>query len=235
MEYKQIKTRRIYEEVADTLLELIKSGAIKTGDKLESVEQLAKNFNVSRSAIREALSALRAMGIVEMRQGEGTYVKQFDSCRFSVPVSIAFLMKRDDIKQLLEVRKILEVGAVASAAKNYKEEDLLPIEEALMEMEQSIGNEELAEQADFNFHMAIADATHNDMLISLMKSVSDIMIETMGETRRLWLEVENNTSKLNDEHQEIYKAIKGRDKETAQKYMFIHLQKVEDTLVKYIN
>lgn len=234
MEYKRIKPRRIYEEVADTLLDMIKAGNIKTGDKLDSVEQLAKNFNVSRSAIREALSALRAMGIIEMRQGEGTYVKQFDSSRFSVPVSIAFLMKKDDIKQLLEVRKILEVGAVASAAENYKEEDLLPIEEALMEMEQAIGNEELAEEADFNFHMAIAEATHNDMLISLMKSVSDIMIETMRETRRLWLEEENNTSKLNGEHQEIYKAIKARNKETAQKHMFIHLHKVEDTLVKYL-
>lgn len=235
MEYKKIKPRKIYEEVADSLLDMIKSGALKTGDRLESVEQLARNFNVGRSAIREALSALRAMGLVEMRQGEGTYVKSFDSSRFSVPVSIAFLMKRNDIKQLLEVRKILEVGAVASASDHYLEQDLIPMEEALNEMERSLNNEDLAEQADFNFHMAIAHATHNDMLVSLMKSVSDIMIETMRETRRLWLNEEKNVGRLNKEHWEIFHAIKNNDKEKAQHYMFNHLAKVEESLIRFLD
>lgn len=233
MEYKRIRPRKIYEEVADTLLEMIKTGMIQTGDKLDSVEQLAKSFNVSRSAIREALSALRAMGIVEMHQGDGTYVKGFDSARFSVPVSIAFLMKQDDINQLLEVRKILEVGAVASAAENYKEKDLIPIQEALKKMENSDGNETIAEQADFDFHVSIAEATHNDILISLMRSVSDIMIETMRETRRLWLDDEQNSIKLNQEHRKIYLAIKERNKDAAQQHMFRHLEKVEGKLLKF--
>lgn len=71
MKYKQIKTKKIYEEVAEALLESIKSGELEPGDKLDSVQALADSFQVSRSAVREALSALKAMGMVEMKQGKG--------------------------------------------------------------------------------------------------------------------------------------------------------------------
>lgn len=71
MEYKRIQTKKIYEEVADSIINMIKNGELKPGEKIESVEKLAKNFGVGRSAIREALNGLRTMGLVEMRQGKG--------------------------------------------------------------------------------------------------------------------------------------------------------------------
>ncbi|MEH6858320.1 GntR family transcriptional regulator, partial [Priestia megaterium] len=92
MEYKRIKPKKIYEEVAETLLENIKEGSLKPGDRLDSVQQLAENFQVGRSAIREALSALRAMGLLEMKQGEGTFVREFNSDMLSLPVTSAVLM-----------------------------------------------------------------------------------------------------------------------------------------------
>ena len=78
MKYKQIKTKKIYEEVADALLEKIKAGELKPGEKLDSVQALSESFQVSRSAVREALSALKAMGLVDMKQGEGTYIREFE-------------------------------------------------------------------------------------------------------------------------------------------------------------
>lgn len=235
MEYKQIRARKIYEEVADSLVAMLKNGDLKPGDKLDSVEQLARNFDVGRSAIREALSAMRAMGLVEMRQGEGTYIKQFDASRFSLPVAAALLMKREDVKELLEVRKILEVGAAGSAAEKHKEADLAPMVEALQSMEEAKGNGELGEQADLAFHLAVAHATHNQMLINLMNSVSEIMMETMRETRRLWLHSENRTAELLKEHWLIFEAIKKRDSALAQKHMLNHLVEVEQALAEYID
>lgn len=94
MKYKQIKTQKIYEEVADALLDMIKNGELKPGDKLDSVQALAESFQVSRSAVREALSALKAMGLVEMKQGEGTYLKEFELNQISQPLSAALLMKK---------------------------------------------------------------------------------------------------------------------------------------------
>nr|WP_269751532.1 FadR/GntR family transcriptional regulator [[Bacillus] enclensis] len=233
--YKRIKPRKIYEEVAEALIDMIKSGQLKSGDKLESVQQLAENFEVGRSAVREALSALRAMGLVEMHQGEGTYVREFDSKMLSLPVYIAVLMKKDDVKNLLEVRRILEVGAVQAAADRRTDEQLAEIKEALDQME-TANDQELGEEADFRFHMAIAKASHNELLIGLMNNVSEMMVTTMRETRRLWLYSEKSTlDRLWNEHQQIYQAIEARDGSEAQKLMLDHLQSVEEVLMNYFD
>ncbi|HEQ4957907.1 TPA: L-lactate utilization/bacilysin biosynthesis transcriptional regulator LutR, partial [Streptococcus pyogenes] len=103
---------------------MIKNGELKPGDKLDSVQALAESFQVSRSAVREALSALKAMGLVEMKQGEGTYLKEFELNQISQPLSAALLMKKEDVKQLLEVRKLLEIGVASLAAEKRTEADL---------------------------------------------------------------------------------------------------------------
>ncbi|MCP3032277.1 FadR family transcriptional regulator [Halobacillus sp. A1] len=234
MDFKPVRAKKIYEQVADVLLESLKNGELKPGDKLDSVEHLAKSFNVGRSAIREALSALRAMGILEMRQGEGTYVKAFDVSRFSLPVSVAFLMKREDVKDLLEVRHILEVGAAASAAVHHREEDLEALEAALSAMEKAKGDGELGEQADLDFHVALVHATHNAMLIHLMQSVSEIMVQAMRETRKL-LHTKEGTERLLEEHRQIFTAIAERDEMKARQMMYEHLRNVEQSLVDYLD
>jgi GntR family transcriptional repressor for pyruvate dehydrogenase complex len=235
VEYKKIRTRKIYEEVTESLVDMVKRGDFRPGDKLDSVEQLAENFQVGRSAIREALSALRAMGLVEMRQGEGTYIREFDPELLTLPINAAFLMKVEDVKNLLEVRKILEVGAAEAAARKRTAEDLESIAEILVEMGRISGNEELGEKTDFDFHMAIAKASQNTLLMSLMNNVAEMMVITMRETRRLWLYSEQSTwERLNQEHQLIFEAIKNEDGTLAQQRMLNHLVGVEDVLMKYL-
>ncbi|MBE1555966.1 FadR/GntR family transcriptional regulator [Sporosarcina limicola] len=234
MEYKPIRTRKIYEEVTDSLLNLIKTGRLKPGDKLDSVEQLAKNFDVSRSAVREALSGLRAMGLLEMKHGEGTYITHFDASNFLLPVAAALVMERDDVKELSQVRKILEVGAAGLAAISHSEEDLLPMEQALQAMRDANGEGELGEKADLEFHLAIANATHNQMLINLMGSVSDIMVEAMREARKLIFHSEKGHANLLKEHQLIFDAIKGKQFNEAQNCMFNHLVEVENIVFNFI-
>jgi GntR family transcriptional regulator, transcriptional repressor for pyruvate dehydrogenase complex len=233
--YKQIKPKKIYEEVAEALLSMIKSGHLKPGDKLDSVQQLAENFQVGRSAIREALSALRAMGLIEMKQGEGTYVRQFDAELISLPVTAAVLMKKEDISHLLEVRKVLEVGTVAAAATKRTLDDLQKMKDTLEAMKAAAGNEELGERADFEFHMAIAAASQNPLLVNLMNNVSEMIIETMRETRRIWLYSKQTTSeRLYQEHLQIYEAIMEQNPMKAQELMLTHLAAVEHVLMKYI-
>ena len=230
MEYNLTKTNKLYEQVADSLLEQIKSGSLKPGDKLHSVEQLALNYDVSRSAIREALSGLRAMGVIEMRQGQGTYVTHFDANQFVFPVASAFLMKKNDIKNLSEVRKMLEIGAVGLAALNRTEQDLMDMRNALDDMMKSSGEGDLDEKADIVFHMAIAKATKNDMVISLLSSVSDVMVESMREARRLILEERNGDTELYTEHLRIYEAIKNKNVSEAETSMLNHLVAIDAVL-----
>lgn len=235
MEYKKIKQKKIYEEVAEALLEMIKSGQLKPGDRLDSVEQLATSFQVGRSAIREALSALRAMGLIEIKHGEGTFVKSFDANQLFFPLSIAVLMNREDVTHLLEVRKILESGNIVLAARNRDEKDLRELENILQEMKAEQGNGEIGEKADYRFHKAIATATHNPLLSALLEQVSGLMMETQRETRRIGLFSQQKTSeRLYEEHARIYAAIESRDEEEAQRAMLEHLIDVEKLLKSYL-
>ena len=231
---RRIQIKKIYEEVADALIAMIKNGELKPGDKLESVEQLAQSFDVSRSAVREALSGLRVMGLVVMRQGEGTFVTQFNASNFTLPINAGLLMKVEDIQELYEVRKILEVGAAKSAAIHHKVEDLLPLQDAIDEMESARRNGDIGEEADMRFHVAVAHATHNEILIHLMQSVSDVMLSVLRETREVLIYSEEKTVSLIDEHQRIYDAIKAREPEKASQLMFEHLTNVEKSLEKYM-
>lgn len=234
MEFKQIKPKKIYEEVADALYEAIKKGRFKPGEKLASVQQLADTFQVSRSAIREALTALKAKGLIEMRQGEGTFVKAYhpEEVVFSFPQAV--LMNKKDVMNLLEVRSMIEAGAAKSAAKNRTELDLRGMKAALKKMEEANGGEELGEAADLDFHLVIARAANNALLVNLLMNVSELMQATMKETRRIWLYSRQTTmAQLYEEHLLIYQAILQQDEEKASRAMQHHLKNVEDILIKY--
>ncbi|WP_286675241.1 FadR/GntR family transcriptional regulator [Bacillus mycoides] len=218
----------MYEEVSEAILTMIKNGTLKPGDKLLPVHQLAEQFQVGRSAVREALSALRAMGLIEMKQGEGTYVRNFDPSSLTKSLNNKLLMKKEDILNLLEVRKVLEVGAVRAAAAKRTEANLQNMKHWLDEMAKSIGDEKAGEKADFHFHMGIAESSHNNILLELMNHVSEMIAETIGESRRIILYGEQTTSeRLLEEHQSIYNAVLKQEVELAQQAMLNHLTNVE--------
>ncbi|WP_031538185.1 MULTISPECIES: FadR/GntR family transcriptional regulator [unclassified Bacillus (in: firmicutes)] len=234
MEFKQIKPKKIYEEVADALCEAIKKGQLKSGEKLASVQQLADNFQVSRSAMREALTALKAKGLIELKQGEGTFVKTYhpEEVVFSFPQAV--LMNKKDVMNLLEVRRMIESGAAKSAAENRTNQDLIEMKAALDKMSAANGGEELGEAADLEFHLSVAKATNNALLVNLLMNVSDLMQETMKETRQIWLYSKQTTmTQLYEEHLLIYQAILHQESEKAVSAMTQHLENVEEILIKY--
>jgi len=229
--YQQIHKKKIYEQVADQLIQQIKNGSLKPGDKLSSVEQLAESFRVSRSAIREALSALKAMGLIEMRQGEGTYVRQYDPRALSSTLSHALLMNREDVRQLFEIRRLLETGSAVFAARRRTEEDLERFRYILDQMELYVHDHTRGEQLDWTFHLAIAQAARNHMLVNLLNSVSEIIITAMQEARQQGLFAERSIAeRLNREHRAIYDAIAAQDAEQARLRMLDHLNGVEQLL-----
>lgn len=235
MVYKKIKPKKIYEEVSDELYEMIRSGSLKPGEQLDSIQQLAENFQVGRPAIREALSALSSMGLIEIKQGEGTFVKTFDPAIMNHPLSAALLMDQDNIKHLLEVRKILESGAAEVAAKKRTEENLNELKDMLSNMEKVSDDEELSDKADISFHVAVANASQNELLITLMNHVSELMTEKMRDIRRVALYSEEMTLKqLYQQHVRIYDAIVAQDEDGARSAMLFHLQSVEESLDRVI-
>lgn len=236
MEYKQMERKKTYEMLTDQLKEMIVEGILKPGDRLDSVEQLAKNYSVSRSAIREALSALKAMGYIEIKQGHGTFVNASDLSTLTNPISSSMLLNKKDMIEFFEVRKIIESGTASTAAIRRTDENLLNMKHALEEMEQVGHVESLGEHADVAFHLAIAEATQNSVLIQLMHSISHTLSTTMLESRRVWLYSEEATlERLYQEHLSIYRAIGDQNASLAQELMLAHLRKVENVYLRFMN
>ncbi len=226
-----IARKKIYEEISDIILAEIKSGKLKPGDKLPAITKLADSYGVSQASVREALNRLKVLEVIEVKHGHGSFVNQQMPLGFEQNFEI---ITKADIANLLDLRKIIEVGCARSACEKAEQKDLEKMENTLQKMWTAVENNELGEQADYDFHMAIAEATGNPLLINLMEDVSDTMIRTMKETRRIWLyETKKSIQKIYDEHKLILKAIKDKDEEAAGRNMYRHLKEVEDLLLTH--
>lgn len=222
-------TKKSYEIIAEELQRIIESGLIKPGEKLDTIENLAKEYHVGRSTIREALSQLKARGLVESRQGGGTYVTN------SMPTLSSFhdlpVSNSMELTQLLQVRKIIEVGCIELAAQLRDDSHIEELERILNQMKDAIGNEEISQIYDVNFHLAIAKASKNPFLQAMMESISTVMSRTIRDTRKLWLySRKESADRLYDEHQQMLRAIIEQKPEAGIKVMRDHLSKVEAVL-----
>jgi GntR family transcriptional repressor for pyruvate dehydrogenase complex len=222
--------KKTYEIIAEELQRVINSGIFKPGDKLDTIENLAKQYHVSRSTIRESLGQLKAHGLIESKQGEGTYVtkRPLQSLPFlqDLPNSLEFA-------QLLQVRKIIEVGCIELAATLRTESNLEELERIISHMRDSVGNEQISQIYDVNFHLTIARSTQNPFLKMMIESISTEMSHMIGDSRKAWLYGDESPSLvLFEEHLQMYYAIKEKDSVRAVKVMQSHLNTIETVLNK---
>jgi GntR family transcriptional regulator, transcriptional repressor for pyruvate dehydrogenase complex len=225
--FKPIKTRKIYEEIVEQIRQLIKDGELNPGDRLLSERELCERLQVSRASVREALSALEIMGLIEVKPGEGTYIRQTSIDSIIGPMALILSMEKDTIMELLEVRKVLEVEAAGLAAERATEEQIDEMGEALEEMTRDLNAGRLGEEADHKLHYAIYQATHNSVLLRLMNTVSDSMEQNIRTNRQRLYEIPGNPEKLLSEHTGICHAIAARDAQQARLCMYEHLDRAE--------
>ena len=168
--YEPIARQKTYELVADRLLALIAGGQLAPGDTMPSERELAESYAVGRSSIREALRMLESKGVIHS-VGSGSFtVAEFGN---SLHHSLDFLVSVDqaDFRELFEVRHMLEAEAAALAAIRHVDEDLDAMAMQIDAMEASRGSESGFITADLRFHMALAHATHNRLLVHLMHAI----------------------------------------------------------------
>lgn len=230
MNYKKIKPQKLYEQVATLIEQNIANQKILPGGRLDSVEQLAKNFSVGRSAIREALTSLQAKGILEIRQGEGTFVRKLTAEDITLHVpNTAFSMQ--DLKQIFEVRKVLELGLIENAATRRTTEQLQIMHQAIEKMAHALTNAEESSDADLLFHTTLAEAANNSLLVSMVQNVSKPISAQIKHTRELLAHSNVNALiELHNEHLAILDALEKSDAEKAKTAMANHLATVEKLL-----
>jgi GntR family transcriptional repressor for pyruvate dehydrogenase complex len=231
--FKPVKTKKIYEEVIEQVKQLIVDGKLQPGDKLLSERELSERLSVSRASIREAFSALEIMGIITIRPGEGSFVRQVSFEGMLEPLSFLLHVDIDDVMKLLEVRKILEVEIAALAAERATDEDIEDIRQALNRMVEEVNAGEIGDSADAEFHFAILKAAHNPILIKLMSAVSDLMSSTFHFSRQRLFMTENMPKILYDSHCSIFQAIVQKKGKLASNLMAKHLLMIEKAMVQF--
>lgn len=203
---------------------LIVSGQVDPGEKLPKESELAAEFEISRGSLREAVRALALIGILDVRQGDGTYVTSLEPRLLlqGTGFAVDFLQERM-LLEILEVRQMLEPGATAMATSRISDQDLLRLRACLVDMDSASTVEELVESDD-EFHTIIVNATGHSVLASLTQSLSSQTLRA-----RVWrgLSDANALELTKRGHRAIYHAIESRDPELARAAATMHIAEVE--------
>lgn len=223
--YKLVRTSRLYEQIVQQIEESIVKGSLKPGDQLPPERELAQRFGVSRTAVREAVKALREKGLVEAFSGRGTFIT--DGTTHAVRQSLDLMVKigqPEGSTHLAEVRSILEPGIAALAATRIQESELATMREAVAVMERSSHDPDAYIEADLDFHLALAEAAANPLILTLLDSI----VGLLREQRLRIFNVPGGPQRGQVHHKRILQAVEQHDAVSAHEAMREHLEQVRE-------
>ena len=222
----------VYEKVMVELKKGIMYRDLKPGDKLPAERKLAAMLGVSRTSLREALKLLEVSGIVTIKHGQGVFIANSDPDEYIKKFISHIFIDEKKIKELFQVRKIIETEAVVWACQNGTDEQLKGIydvvQEAIHVLEKNIRKDILAVlvEQDGKFHRLLAEAANNSVLQNIMNS----LLEALADSRARAIS-KNRPQKSLQEHMIIATALLERDEEKARKTMLEHLEAIEKDII----
>jgi GntR family transcriptional repressor for pyruvate dehydrogenase complex len=221
--YRTVKTSRLFEQIVQQVEDSILKGQLKPGDQLPAERDLAQRFGVSRTAVREAVKTLREKGLVEAYSGRGTFVTNGTSqaIRQSLDLMIR-INKQEGSANLAELRLVLEPDIAALAAERIEEQLLSTMREAVEIMDRSLRDPEAYVEADLDFHLALAEAVGNPLILSLLDSI----VGLLREQRSRIFNVDRGPERGQFHHKRILAAVEQRDPAAAREAMRAHLKQV---------
>lgn len=222
-----IKPKKISEEIVKQLRGLIFSGKLQPGEKLPAERELAKSLNVSRPPLREALNTLQGMGIIEIQQGNRSFVRPITTRSIYDPLVSYSKESPQNILQVFEVRKYLDIGAVSLAAERATPKQIMKLEKLADQVEDDLKKGRLGAKPDLDFHMEIVKITGNHVYHHLVSTVYDILQE---EYRIAWGGIFNNPESktvLLEQHKKIVSAIKMNNPQEGRRSAREHLDYAE--------
>ncbi len=231
--FKEVKVHKVSDEIVRQIMNLITGGALKPGDKLPSERSLVDMLGVGRSSLREAMSILETMGLVEIRKRKGNYVKGINTTLSLDPLKRILQEEPEKIDDFYEIRNDIELASVCAAAKNRTEKDLAIIRETFPEQQGGVFPPIFPWNRDRDFHMAIAMASHNFIRAHVVNHFFDFTRDINEQIfSKLVLDQEKGAL-IMAQHQAIYDAIEARDCELAQEQMQNHLSWINKTIHEY--
>src|SRR5215813_15666083 len=179
---RPLRSGQATEQVVARVYELIKRDDLKPGDRLPPERELAKDLGISRPSLRSGLSSLISMGVLKSRQGAGTFIADGPPVLDSEPLRLLAALHGFSFDHMFETRSILEVGATGLAAEHATGEQLATMAEEIAEMFAALRDPQQFLVHDMAFHQAVAAASGNPTLATLMEMVSAILYERRRQT-----------------------------------------------------
>jgi GntR family transcriptional repressor for pyruvate dehydrogenase complex len=229
MKTEEIKKANLPEKFIERIIELLKIGKLKPGDKLPSMRVLSERMKIGQSSVREALKQLQIIGVVKTEHGKGTYISEKIKINsLSKAMGYLLTLQEPNILYLIETRKIIERGTVILAAERASEGEIEKLDQIIYKMKETIDDPESFARENVNFHLAIADASKNPILSLFFNSVYELFLQEQQAVAG----VLDLKLKSIDYHIKILKAIKERNVKKAAEEMDAHLNAVEREILQ---
>ncbi|OYT96645.1 MAG: transcriptional regulator PdhR [Pseudomonas sp. PGPPP3] len=238
MGFAPINQRRLSDDIVSQLEALILEGSLKTGERLPAERALAERFGVSRPSLREAIQKLVAKGLLVSRQGGGNYVAEGLGATFSDPLLHLLESSPEAQRDLLEFRHTLEGSCAFYAAQRATELDRERLREAFEELQQcyaGVGKVTRAQEgaADARFHLAIAEASHNAVLLHTIRALFDLLKRNvLTNIGGMYAQRSETREMLMLQHGELYAAIIDGQAELARQISNRHIDYVQEVLAE---
>ncbi len=217
------QAKPVYEEIRERIQELIRNGELRVGDKLPPERKLAETFKVSRNSVREAIRVLAEKNLVRSRHGDGTYIAAPDESRFTESLAQVLRTQGRRIREVFEFREILEPQIASLAAEHISRKEVDQLKILVFEQERRLLSGEGDADLDAAFHLLLAQATRNKVLLEVVKTLSHIL----RETRSGPLQSEERRKASVRTHIVIVDALERGDIEGAREAMRHHLLEIE--------
>ncbi|MCI2256118.1 FadR family transcriptional regulator [Domibacillus sp. PGB-M46] len=223
--FNPVSSKKLYIQIYNQILAEIQAGSFKVGDKLPSERELCAQFGVSRAPVRQALSALEMNGIIYSRQGEGVFVK-------STHITNGNSQSLESVspEDIVEARMNIEPLIIKFAALRATDEDIEELKQTIKKMEDETRSGIYVPETDEQLHMGIAKASHNDLFITFMSSITSAM-----KQQEMWQFIRDRTVTRSDyqevnfqEHKLLIQAIEDRNEKEAVERMTTHMQNLYD-------
>lgn len=227
LDLQPIKRANVVDMAMATLLDLIRRKVLRPGDQLPSQRELVSRMRLSQTGIREALRGLATIGIIEIHPGRGAFVRSLSPEMLVNPEFLYHILERETLIHALEVRKVLEVEAIGLAAERATSQDLADLERILRQIEQGLPSDDNRLQS--YFHLAIAKATHNPVLINMVKSF--VRLLQRGD-KVVADQVPGAKEREYRLHAELYEPILTRNPAEARRRMLDHLEVAKTDILK---
>lgn len=227
MGIEPIKSTRIYEEIVRQVKGMIAEGRLKSGDQLPPERDLAEKFVVSRTSVREALRALESLGLVEIRPGEGTFVRKVSVEALIEPLALVLTSQREAIAELFEARQLLEPAIAALAARRASPDEVHEMERILAEQAKELAAGRTGLGQDGQFHAAIASAAHNQAITRIVHAIMDLLTQSREES----LNTPGRPERSHQDHRRVLDAIRRRDAAGAEQTMREHVTAVQSMVL----